>query len=214
MIQEFYNLRTGLLLDLLEEGKKGDTSNLGNLETDTGNITDGVTRSTETSDQNFIVLIDKVQATITRDESGDLLSVLDELNTNGLTDSRVRLLSFNAQLFDDNTLSVGSSLEGVGLPDGTELLLLVGVLGPEVVLVQGVELSSRADSGGFTIMKKRRGEKEEQRQRRDRNTYPMACRKKKGSAWGEFAISTKIFTCPRTRAEFRSQCFSIQKVVH
>ena len=146
MIQEFYNLRTGLLLDLLEEGKKGDTSNLGNLETDTGNITDGVTRSTETSDQNFIVLIDKVQATITRDESGDLLSVLDELNTNGLTDSRVRLLSFNAQLFDDNTLSVGSSLEGVGLPDGTELLLLVGVLGPEVVLVQGVELASRANS--------------------------------------------------------------------
>merc|ERR1712063_151878 len=150
MNQEFYNLRTGLLLDLLEEGEKGDTSNLGNLETDTGNITDGVTRSTETSNQNFIVLINKVQATITRDESGDLLSVLGELNTHGLTDSRVRLLSLNAQLFDDNALSVGSTLEGVGLPDSAELLLLVGVLGPKVVLVHVVELATSANTRGLT----------------------------------------------------------------
>jgi hypothetical protein len=89
------NLRSGLLLLLLVESEKRNTGNLDDLETDTRNITNSATLTTETSNQNFVVLIDVVQTTIIGDESGDLLAVLDKLDTDTLTNGRVRLLSFN-----------------------------------------------------------------------------------------------------------------------
>lgn len=55
-------LLTHLLL--LPQGKKTDTRYFYNLEADTRNITLGLTATTETRDQNFVVLIDKVQATV------------------------------------------------------------------------------------------------------------------------------------------------------
>ena len=76
-----------------EERSLGDTHH---LETDSRNITHSVTRTTESSNQNLIVLIHKVQTTITRNESSDFLSVLDQLNTDALTNGRVRLLSFHS----------------------------------------------------------------------------------------------------------------------
>ena len=39
-------------------------------------------------------------------ESGDLLSVLNELHTNTFSDSRVGLLSLNTDFLKDNTLGV------------------------------------------------------------------------------------------------------------
>ena len=39
-------------------------------------------------------------------ESGDLLAVLDELNTHTLSDGGVGLLGFNTDLLKDNALSV------------------------------------------------------------------------------------------------------------
>lgn len=71
--------------------------------------------TTETGAEDLIVLIDVVKTTIVRDESGDLLTVLDKLNTDGLTNGGVRLLSLNTDLLDNDALSVGSSTEGVGL---------------------------------------------------------------------------------------------------
>lgn len=65
------------------------------LETDTGNITDGVTLATETGDQHLVVLLNVVQATVTGHERGDLLAVLDQLHTHALADGGVRLLSLN-----------------------------------------------------------------------------------------------------------------------
>lgn len=57
-------LRAGLLLLLLPEGGETDTGDLDDLETDTGNITLGLTLATETSEQDLVVLIDEVQATV------------------------------------------------------------------------------------------------------------------------------------------------------
>ncbi len=62
----------------------------------TGNITDGVTLTTETSDQDLVVLLDVVEATVVGDESGDLLAVLAQLDADALADGRVRLLGFHA----------------------------------------------------------------------------------------------------------------------
>jgi hypothetical protein len=62
-----------------------------------------MTFTTETSDQNFIVLFNVVQATIARNECCDFLSVLDKLDTNALTDGGVRLLSFNSTVIVKNT---------------------------------------------------------------------------------------------------------------
>jgi len=90
------HLRSWALLLLLVEGQQGDVGHLDNLETDTGNITDGVTLTTETGDQDLIVLLNVVQATVTGYEGGDLLSVLDQLHPHALADGRVRLFGLNA----------------------------------------------------------------------------------------------------------------------
>jgi hypothetical protein len=45
---------------------------------------------------NAYVLLDEVQATVVWHKGGDLLSVLHQLYTRALTDSRVRLLGFDA----------------------------------------------------------------------------------------------------------------------
>ncbi len=78
---------------------------LDNLEPDSGNITDGVTLTTESGDKDFVVFLDEVEATVVGDEGRDLLTVLDQLNTNALSDGRVRLLGLNTNLetfYDQN----------------------------------------------------------------------------------------------------------------
>ena len=49
---------------LLPQGEKADTRDLDDLEADTGNITLGLATATETGDEDLVVLVDKVQATI------------------------------------------------------------------------------------------------------------------------------------------------------
>lgn len=91
----YHHLRSWALLLFLVQSQQRDVGYLDDLETDTGNITDGVTLTTETGNQNLVVLLNVVQATVTRYESGNLLAVLDELNPHALADGRVRLLGFN-----------------------------------------------------------------------------------------------------------------------
>ena len=81
-----------------------DLTHLADLKSDSGNITNSVTLTSETADQHLIVLLDKVQATVIGDEGGDLLAVLDQLHTNALPDSGVGLLGLNADLLEDNSL--------------------------------------------------------------------------------------------------------------
>ena len=57
-----------------------------------------MTFTTESSDQNLIVFLYKIETTILGDESSNLLSILDQLDTDTLTNSRVRLLGLDTNL--------------------------------------------------------------------------------------------------------------------
>jgi len=63
-------LRAGLLLLLLPQSGETDTGDLDDLETDTGNITLGLALTTETGQENLVVLVDEVQATVIGDYRG------------------------------------------------------------------------------------------------------------------------------------------------
>jgi hypothetical protein len=73
------------------------------------------------------------EATVIGNESGDLLSVLDELDSDTLSDGGVGLLGLDSDLLEDDTLGVGRSSSGGGLVDVTEGTLLVSLVG----LVEG-----------------------------------------------------------------------------
>ena len=106
----FY-LRTWSLLLSSEESVEGDVGDLADLESDSGNISDSVTFTSESRNQNFVVLFNEVQTTVIGDESCDLLSVLDELNSDTLPDGRVRLLSLNTNLLKNNSLKWTSKVK-------------------------------------------------------------------------------------------------------
>lgn len=126
-------LRAGLFLLRLEKGQKADSRDLNDLETNTGDITLGLTGATEAGDEDLVVLVDEVEAAVVGDEGGDLLAVLDELDTDALSDSRVGLLGLDADLLEDDALGLGRATGGGGLVEVAEGALLVGSVGPAVV---------------------------------------------------------------------------------
>ena len=79
------NLRARPLLLSAEEGVEGHVGDLADLESDTGNVTNSVTLTSESTDQDLVILLNKVQATVIGDKSCDLLAVLDQLHTNALS---------------------------------------------------------------------------------------------------------------------------------
>jgi hypothetical protein len=83
---------------------KRDTLNTLDLKPDTGDIADGVPLTAEATDHDLIVIVNVVEATISGDESGDLLPVLPEEDPDGLPDARVRLLGAHADLLGDQAL--------------------------------------------------------------------------------------------------------------
>lgn len=91
-LAKYRYLVSWLLLLAHVQGQQGNTGDLHHLEAATGNITLRFTSLTETRNQHFVVLINEVQATVSRNEASDLLSVLDQLHTDTLTNGRVRLL--------------------------------------------------------------------------------------------------------------------------
>ena len=100
-----------LLLLSTPESTKTATSDFNNLESDTWKITLSVTRSTETSNEALIVLINEGHTTISWYVGGDSLVVFLELDSNTLSDSRIWLLSLDGNLLNDNSSSVRSLLE-------------------------------------------------------------------------------------------------------
>jgi len=118
-MEHFDFSRTRLLLLLLPQRAQTDTRNLDDLETDTWNITLGLAFTTETGEEDLVVLVNEIQATVIGHERGDLLSVLDQLDPDALPDGRVGLLGFDADLLEDDALGVRGASEWRGLEGGT-----------------------------------------------------------------------------------------------
>ncbi len=150
-------LRAGLFLLRLEKGQKADSRDLNDLETNTGDITLGLTGATEAGDEDLVVLVDEVEAAVVGDEGGDLLAVLDELDTDALSDSRVGLLGLDADLLEDDALGLGRATGGGGLVEVAEGALLVGSVGPAVVSAGRDLLTGCVKSTGLAILKKLQG---------------------------------------------------------
>lgn len=71
-------LRSRLLLLLLEEGEQGNTRDLHDLETDTGNISHSVALTTEPRNQHLILHAEEGSAAISSKQQGGTTSVTHE----------------------------------------------------------------------------------------------------------------------------------------
>uniref|UniRef100_A0A3Q3GP16 Uncharacterized protein n=1 Tax=Labrus bergylta TaxID=56723 RepID=A0A3Q3GP16_9LABR len=118
------------------ESQQGDVGNLHHLETDSGDVTHGVTFTSKSCHQNLV-------ATIVGDEGGNLLAVLDELNSHTLPDGRVGLLSLNTP---NDSLGVGSSSKGVSLQGSAQMGLLVLFIVPFLLTAMVTELPGCAQT--------------------------------------------------------------------
>ena len=130
------------------EGVETATSDLGDKETHSGKITDGVTGTTETGDEDLVVLVNEGHATITGNEAGDSLIVFFELDSDTLSDTGVGLLSLNADLLDDDAAGVGGTLERLS-PLGGLVSLLVALVSPSVVSSLDREFTTGINSTWF-----------------------------------------------------------------
>ena len=95
------------------KGKQGSASDLLNLESHTWNITDGVTLTTETGNEHFVVLIDEAESTVTGDVRSNSLVVLFELHSDALTNGGVGLLGFDSNLLNNNASGLRRASEGL-----------------------------------------------------------------------------------------------------
>ena len=118
-----------LLLLSLPESAQTAPSNLNNLKSDSGEISHGMAGSTETGDEDLVVLVDERHTTILGDVGSDSLVVFTELHTDALTHGRVRLLGLNTDLLNNDTSGVRSTGKGF-LPFGVLMSLLVAEISP------------------------------------------------------------------------------------
>ena len=123
----------GLLLLSHPESTETTPGDFNNLKSDSWKITDSVPRSTETGDEDLIVLINEGHTSILWNVSGDSLVVLLKLDSDALSDGGVWLLSFNSNLLDNNSSCVGGLGERL-LPLGSRVLLLVSLISPSIIL--------------------------------------------------------------------------------
>ena len=130
------------------EGEEASVGDLDDLEADTGKITDGLARATETGNEDLVVLVNEAEATIAGHEASDSLVVLFELHSDTLTDGGVGLLGFDTDLFDDDAGGVRAALEGLA-PLGSLMSEFVLLVGPTVESSLNAELASGINSTWF-----------------------------------------------------------------
>uniref|UniRef100_A0A8C6HH38 Uncharacterized protein n=1 Tax=Mus spicilegus TaxID=10103 RepID=A0A8C6HH38_MUSSI len=74
------------------------------LKADSRNITYSMTFSTKSSNRNFIIFLNEVQAAIIGHERCDLLAIFNELHPDTLPDGRIWLFDLNSYFFQHNSL--------------------------------------------------------------------------------------------------------------
>lgn len=84
-----------------------------------------------------------------RTESSDLLSVLDQLNSDAFSNGRVGLFGLDTDLLEHDTLGVRGATEGRRLVSCSEQTLLVVQIGPATFLSGGDELAGGVQTAGL-----------------------------------------------------------------
>ena len=64
-----------------------------------------MTLTSKSADQDLVILLDEVQATVIGDKSGDLLAVLDQLDTNALPTNMLGELVSEKSLVNQNLVN-------------------------------------------------------------------------------------------------------------
>ena len=105
--------------------------NLNELKTHTWQITDGVTGTTETSNEYLIILITEAHSTILWHVGSNSLVVLLELDSNALTHGRIGLFGLDTDFVDDDSSGVRATSERL-LPSSDLVSCLVLLIGPSI----------------------------------------------------------------------------------
>uniref|UniRef100_A0A4W2ISN7 Uncharacterized protein n=1 Tax=Bos indicus x Bos taurus TaxID=30522 RepID=A0A4W2ISN7_BOBOX len=110
------------------------------LKADSRNVTNSMTFATKSSNQNFIIFLNKIQATIVGYKSSDFFAILDSLNPDTLPDGRIWLFGFNSYFFQHSSLGVRNAAQRVGLQGNAQVGFLVLCIMPLLVSSVATEL--------------------------------------------------------------------------
>ena len=84
-----------------------------------------MTFTTKSSNQNFIIFLNKIQTTIIGYKGCDLFAILDELDPDALPDGRIWLFGFNPYFFQHNSLCMGCASKRIGFQGCAQMGFLV-----------------------------------------------------------------------------------------
>ncbi|EPQ14435.1 Diphosphoinositol polyphosphate phosphohydrolase 2 [Myotis brandtii] len=110
-----------------------------------------MTFATKSSNQNFIVFLNKIQTTIIGYKGCDFSAVLDQLDPDTLPDSRIGLFGFNPHFFQHNPLRMGCASERVGLQRRAQVLLVSSSRYPDQWIVPGGGMEPEEEPGGAAV---------------------------------------------------------------
>uniref|UniRef100_A0A5F7ZRS4 Uncharacterized protein n=1 Tax=Macaca mulatta TaxID=9544 RepID=A0A5F7ZRS4_MACMU len=127
-------------------GPKRHIGYFDNLKADSRNITNSMTFATRSSNQNFIIFLNKVQATVVGYKGCDFLAVLDQLDPDTLPNGRICLCGFNSYFSQHDSFCMRSTSKRVGLQGCAQMGFLVLFIMPLLVSSVTTELPSSTKS--------------------------------------------------------------------
>uniref|UniRef100_A0A4X2MF02 Uncharacterized protein n=1 Tax=Vombatus ursinus TaxID=29139 RepID=A0A4X2MF02_VOMUR len=132
------------------QGQKRNICNFYNLESDSRNITNSMTFFTKSSNQNFVIFLNKVQAAIIGNKGSDFFAIINQLDSHTLPDGRIGLLGFHTNFFQDNPFCVRCSSKWAGLQGSAQMSFLILFVMPLLVSPVASELSSSMKTMALT----------------------------------------------------------------